>query len=135
MAIMSKLGDYKNTGLLLLRIGLGAMMIMHGYPKLLGGPDMWKQIGGSMANIGVHFAPTFWGFMAGAAEGIGGLLFLLGLWFRPACLFLLFTMFMAAMHHFKAGDGLGQASHAIELAFVFLGMLFVGPGKYSMDKK
>lgn len=135
MAIFAKLGNYKNTGQLFLRIGLGALMIVHGYPKLLGGPDMWKQIGGSMANIGVHFAPTFWGFMAGASEAIGGALFLLGLWFRPACLFLMFTMIMAALHHFKAGQGLGQASHAIELAVVFFAMLFIGPGKYSMDKK
>lgn len=134
MAILGKLGHYSSTGLLIMRIGLGAMMITHGYPKLMGGPEKWVKLGGAMANLGVHSYPTFWGFMAGAAEGIGGLLILLGLFFRPACLLIVFTMIVAASKHISAGDGLSGASHAIELAFAYIGLLFVGPGKYSVDK-
>ncbi len=64
MAIWNSLGKYRDTGLLILRVGLGVMMIMHGLPKLQGGPELWAGVGKSMGNIGIHFMPTFWGFMA-----------------------------------------------------------------------
>jgi putative oxidoreductase len=134
MAIFSKLGHYSSMGILVMRIGLGAMMITHGYPKLMGGPELWGKIGLSMGNMGVHSYATFWGFMAAFAEGIGGLFVLLGLFFRPACILITFTMIVAAAHHIHAGDGLKGAGHAIELAFAYFGLIFIGPGKYSVDK-
>ena len=135
MAMFEKLGNYKETGLLLMRLGLGFMLITHGLPKLTAGPDTWGKLGSSMGNWGIHFAPIFWGFMAAAAEGIGGVLIMLGLFFRAACLFIIITMAVAATHHFSAGDGLNGAGHAMEIGFAFLGLLFIGPGKYSVDKK
>lgn len=70
MAIWNSLGKYRDTGLLILRVGLGVMMIMHGLPKLQGGPELWAGVGKSMGNIGIHFMPTFWGFMAAATETV-----------------------------------------------------------------
>ncbi|TZF85964.1 DoxX family protein (plasmid) [Pedobacter sp. BS3] len=135
MALLSNLGKYKNTGLLLLRIGVGIMFILHGYPKLAGGPEMWKAVGGAMKNIHITFYPVFWGLMAALTETFGGFLFLIGLAFRPACLLLAFVMLMAAMNHFAMGQGFNEASHPIEAGIVFIGMAFIGPGKYSVDKK
>jgi hypothetical protein len=43
-------------------------------------------------------------------------------------------MVVAAATHFGKGDSLQGAAHAIELAVVFAGLMFVGPGKYSVDK-
>ncbi|ARS41863.1 DoxX family protein [Sphingobacteriaceae bacterium GW460-11-11-14-LB5] len=135
MAILDNLGKYRNTGLLLLRIGLGVMFIIHGFPKLAGGPDGWTGLGGSMKVIGINFLPIFWGFMAAATETFGGFLLIVGLFFRPALILLIFTMIIAALVHFGKGDGLQGASHAIELGIVFFGLIFIGPGKYSVDKK
>lgn len=134
MAIFSGLGKFSNFGLLIMRAGVGVMMMTHGIPKLMGGPEKWAKIGEAIGNIGIHAYPVFWGFMAAASEGIGGFLLLLGLFFRPTSLFLLITMIVAVAHHFHSGDSIGEASHAIELAFVFFGFLFIGPGKYSVDK-
>ncbi|WP_026897496.1 DoxX family protein [Daejeonella oryzae] len=135
MAILSSLSKYKNTGLLIIRVGLGIMFIFHGYPKLLGGPDKWMAVGTSMKHIGITFLPEVWGFMAAATETFGGFLLILGLAFRPVTLLLTFTMAIAALMHLKNGDGLMAASHAIETGIVFLGLTFIGPGKYSVDKK
>lgn len=135
MVILDNLGKYRNTGLLLLRIGLGVMFIIHGFPKLAGGPNGWTGLGGSMKVIGIDFLPIFWGFMAAATETFGGFLLIVGLFFRPALILLIFTMIVAALVHFGKGDGLGGASHAIELGIVFFGLIFIGPGKYSVDKK
>lgn len=135
MAIFDNLGKYRNTGLLMLRLGLGAMMMVHGLPKIMGGPDKWIAIGSSMKVIGVDFTPMFWGFMAGATESFGGFLLFLGLFFRPVNIMLTFTMLIAALVHLGKGEGILGASHAIELGIVFFALLFIGPGKYSVDKK
>jgi len=135
MAILDNLGKYRNTGLLLLRLGIGTMFIIHGFPKLAGGPAGWTVLGGSMKVIGIDFFPVFWGFMAAISETFGGFLLIVGLFFRPALILLISTMIIAALVHFAKGDGLGGASHAIELGIVFFGLVFIGPGKYSVDKK
>lgn len=135
MAILDNLGKYRNTGLLILRFGLGVMMAYHGLPKIMAGPDKWLAIGGSMKLLGIDFFPAFWGLMAALSESLGGLFLLLGIFFRPANLFLFFTMVIAALVDFNKGDGLLGASHPIELAIVFFSLIFIGPGKYSVDKK
>jgi len=135
MAIFDNLGKYRNTGLLILRIGLGAMMMFHGFPKIMGGPDKWAGIGSSMNVIGINFIPAFWGFMAAISEGLGGFLLLLGLFFRPVNMLLVFTMLIAALVHINKGEGIMGASHAIELGIVFFSLVFIGPGKYSVDGK
>lgn len=119
-------------GLLIIRLGIGIMFMMHGYPKIVGGIEMWSQIGASMGNIGIHFAPTFWGFMASFAEFVGGFCLIIGFLFRPTLAMLIFTMFIAALMHYVKGDGLMGSSHAIESAIVFIGLFVSGPGKYAL---
>src|SRR5689334_11460627 len=98
--ISNFLNKYKDAGILFLRIGIGfAFIFAHGYDKMMGGPELWTKIGASMANVGITFAPTFWGFMAAASEFIGGILILLGLFTRPAAAFMAFTMLMAFVQH------------------------------------
>ena len=133
--ILGFLNRYRELGLLILRAGLGVMFILHGWPKIRGGPEMWTGLGGAMANIGVTWQPVVWGFMAALAEFGGGICLLLGFATRPAALLMAFTMSMAALHHLKAGDGIMTASHAIECGTTFLAIILLGPGKYSLDKK
>ena len=133
MAIFDSLGKYRNTGLLILRVGIGAMMMVHGFPKIMGGPDKWTALGATMTVIGIDLIPVFWGFMAAITEGLGGFLLLLGLFFRPVNMLLAFTMLIAALMHFKKGDGILGASHAIELTVLFVALIFIGAWKYSVD--
>jgi putative oxidoreductase len=134
MAMFTKLGRYTDTALLFMRVGIGAMMIMHGYPKLLAGPEKWTKLGHNMEHLGVKVYPEIWGFLASASESIGGLLIVLGFIFRPSAFFIMFTMIIATMSHFYKGEGIMDASESIELAFVFLGLFIMGPGRYSIDK-
>jgi putative oxidoreductase len=123
-----------DLGLLLLRIGIGVMFTLHGYPKLMGGPEQWTQVGGAMKLVGLHFAPAFWGFMAAVAEAVGGQLLALGLFFRIACFLLLVTMLMAVLVHVSSGDDFNAYSHALESAILFLSLLLIGPGRLSLDQ-
>src|SRR5476651_32030 len=134
MALLSKLGNYKNTGLLIIRVGLGIMFIYHGYPKLMGGIKGWGHLGESMKYVGIHFLPVMWGLLAAVTELLGGFLLIIGLAFRPACVFLLINLIVAALMQQRTA-GLGDAAHAIEDAIMFAGLIFIGPGKYSVDKR
>ena len=133
--IGSGLTRYRETGLLILRLGIGVMFVFHGVPKLMGGPPMWKGVGAAMGNLGVSAVPVAWGFLAALSEAGGGVCLILGWAFRPACLMMALTMTVAATHHFKAGDGLAGASHAVEAGILFASLLLIGPGKYSVDGK
>jgi putative oxidoreductase len=124
--------DKYDLGLLILRLGLGIMFIFHGAPKLFGGPELWSKIGGAMGNFGIHFLPEFWGFMAAIAEFGGGIALILGVLFQPMMLILVINLIVAASSHFARGQGLSGASHAIEDGIVFLSLIFIGPGKYTL---
>lgn len=138
---LSSLSKYRDFGLLILRVGLGFMFILHGWPKLLGGPAGWSKLGAAVHAVGIHFSEplgfmhTVFGFMAAFSETVGGLFLILGLLFRPACILLLCTMIIATAMHARAGDSfMNTTSRPLELAIVFAGLLFVGPGKFSFDK-
>ena len=135
MAMFEKLGAYKDVAQLILRVGTGALLLTHGLPKLAKGIAGWEKIGHAMGLLGIHFAPALWGFLAAAAEGIGGLLMVLGLFFRPAVFLALFTMGVAAYSHLSQGDGLKGAEMAILYGIILLSLFILGPGKYSVDKK
>lgn len=134
MAIFSNLGNYRNFGLLVMRVGVGIMMVMHGLPKIAGGYDKWVELGRAMGHLHIHFLPAFWGFMCAITETIGGLFCVLGLWFRVVSILMVINFVVAALSHFARGGSIMEASHAIELAFVFFGLIFLGAGPHSIDK-
>lgn len=123
-----------DLGLLIIRVVLGGTMAaFHGWPKLIGGPERWAKVGGAMSHFGLDFFPAFWGFLATTGEFFGALLVILGIFFRPALVLLMGTMFVAAFMHLMQGDGLSGASHAIEFLAVFTALLFTGPGKHTVQ--
>ena len=133
--LLKFLGKYRDAGLLILRIGLGAAFMIHGLPKLTGGPKLWAGLGKSMGLIGIDFLPVFWGFMAAFTEGIGGVLLVLGAFYRPACLLLTFTMFVATLSLASPKKtAFKDYSDPLKLAVVFFGLAFIGPGRFSIDK-
>lgn len=126
----------RSLGLLVVRLGVGAMFILvHGLPKLMGGPDRWAKVGSAMSHLGITFAPTFWGLAAALTEVFGGILLMMGLFTRQVSLALAGTMFVATMMHFGVGDTLLASSHSIEIGVVFLGLVFAGGGGYSLDAR
>lgn len=124
-----------HLALLIIRVGLGISFIAHGLPKLLGGPERWEKLGGSMENLGVTFLPTVWGFMGGFAECVGGLCLILGILWVPALLLLIATMIVATAMHISNGDSYGRISHPLEVGIVFIALLITGPGKHRISKK
>jgi putative oxidoreductase len=86
--------------------------------------------------LGLHGGYTVWGLLAALIECGGGVCLALGLAARPVALALALEMFVAAIwsyyRYFPFG-GWSLAAHPFELAVVFLGLFFLGPGKHSID--
>ena len=132
--IKNFLDKYRDAGLLFIRLGIGfAFIFVHGLGKISGGPELWGKIGGSMANLGITFAPVFWGFMASLAEFGGGILLVFGLFTRSTSAFMAFTMFVAFMQHTSKLDPWNRAIYPMEMFAVFMALIFLGAGKFSID--
>ena len=123
-----------DLGLLVLRIGIGIVFMHHGYPKLQGGPEVWNGVGGALMTIGISRYLTFFGFMAAVSEFGGGLLLALGLFVRPASLFMCITMVMATTMHIRSGDSFQVYSHPLKCAILFFSLVLIGAGKMSLDE-
>lgn len=138
---LSKEAVNKDLGLFILRLGVGlSMAIFHGYGKIAGGPERWERIGGAIGNLGISFLPTLWGFLAAFSEFFCSIFLILGILFRPAALFLACTMFIATLNHLNLpadapNSGFSGASHAIELMAVYIALLFLGSGKFTVTSK
>jgi len=123
-----------NFGLLVIRVVIGAMFIQHGVTKFLAGKPTLEALGKSMAIFGVGAYPIFWGFLAALAESLGGLLMVLGYHFRVAMFFLTCTMIVATISMYQSTHDILHYGWSLEIGAVFLGLLFVGPGRFSIDK-
>ena len=124
----------RNFGLLLLRVGIGAVFVIHGYPKLMGGVAQWTWLGSGMENFDITFFPAFCGFMPAFSECVGGAMLVLGLCTRLASFLMMCTMIVASMHHITNGDPFGTLSHPLKMSFVFLSLIFLGGGTWSLEK-
>ena len=133
-----------DAGLLVLRLGIGAQMAFHGWPKITGGTEKWEKIGAKMGLLGFDFGEVFWGFMASFSEFGGGILMIIGLFSRPAAMLISFTMFVACLFHWHEvyADGAlsvykkwMEASNAFELMTVAIAWYLLGSGRYSLDHR
>ncbi|HZU04564.1 MAG TPA: DoxX family protein [Chloroflexota bacterium] len=146
----------RDLGLLLLRLVVGGLFVVHGYPKLFGGPGksihpaLRRHLGpgfeaamerGGIANFrnavertGVPL-PGVMAWVAALAEFGGGILLILGWHTRLAALALCGDMSVAISRvHWKTGL-MGQGGYELALALLggLLALLFAGPGAFSID--
>lgn len=124
------LAKYRETGLLFMRIALGALFIILLGPVLLSGHSAWAHHGEAVRRLGLHTHYQFWGFLGALLGCVGGALMIFGLFFRLGVLFLL----LITLIHLLGINNYRANLNAVLLFVVLLGILFVGPGKYSVDK-
>jgi putative oxidoreductase len=127
-----------DVGLLVGRVFIGVCFVIHALGKLglVGTGDMagftaWlKELGVPMPGVQARLAML--------SEITGGVLITLGLFMRPACLLLIFTMIVAGrLGHRGAGylitnDPPG-AEYTINLAAICFVLALTGPGALSLD--
>ncbi|HVO74551.1 MAG TPA: DoxX family protein [Ignavibacteriaceae bacterium] len=134
--MLARLFHKPDFGVLIIRIFLGGSYIfIHGLPKILGGPLRWQRIGSVAKYFNIDFYPAVWGFLAACTELVCGTFIVLGLFFRPASAFLMILMGIAAYSQIHSGDPVSKIAYPIELGCILLGLIFLGPGRFSLDKE
>jgi putative oxidoreductase len=116
-----------NLAMFLLRLTLGALMIPHGFDKMVN----FKEYSRDFMNF-LGMGGTFSLALAVFAEFFCSLFLVMGLFTRLTVIPLIVTMLVAV---FKAHDGavFGDGEHGMLFLAGFVVILLVGPGKASVD--
>jgi putative oxidoreductase len=134
MAALQFLGKYRETGLLLIRASIGLIFIILIAPVLWSGQGSWEHFGSVMKHLDFHAHYKFWGF-AGALLGCaGGVLMILGLFFRIGVLCALAVTLVHLVALWNSRGDFYTPLPALEMSILLFSLLFIGPGKYSVDK-
>ncbi len=123
-------GPQVSAGLLVLRLVVGAALVLHGWPKIQN-PMGWMPADAPV--------PGFFQACSAVAEFGGGIALILGLVTRVAALALVVNMAVAATFHIRRGDPFvnltGGPSFELAAAYFACAVLFLlaGPGRLSLD--
>ena len=119
-----------NVAMLLLRLGVGILMMMHGYEKLINFEKMLNTPPGFMNFLGIGSNTSL--ALLVFAEFFCSIFLILGLFTRLATIPLIIaTCVMVFVAHKGLVFTEGQTPALFLLSYIVL--LFVGPGKVSVD--
>jgi putative oxidoreductase len=117
-----------NIALLIARVGIGALMLTHGLPKMAmlfsGEPLQFPPMMGMSSVLSLTLTVL--------AEVFCSVLLLTGLVTRLAAIPLIITMLVALILVHSA-DPIAKQEPALHYLLVYLVLLFAGAGKYSLD--
>jgi putative oxidoreductase len=126
---------YQDLGKLLLRLTLGALILLHGVSKLRGGTEAIVGL------VEAHGLPGFLGYGVLIGEVLAPLLLILGWHARIGAVLIAGNMLvaLALVHLGQLGELNKEGGWAIELQAMFLGtavaIALLGPGRYSLNGK
>ena len=129
---------YTDLGPLILRLGLGLVMLAHGLPKINPNSPMKGIAGmeGFLKQLRVPL-PTFFAWVVALLETVGAVLLILGLGTRILAVGFAIDMLMAIL---LAKIGMMKAPFSgqngwdfeFSLMIIALALLFMGPGRYAV---
>ncbi|MDP4231459.1 MAG: DoxX family protein [Bacteroidota bacterium] len=123
-----------DTGLLILRLALGGLMLLHGIGKIRNGVEMFKP---SLAEMGL---PEFLIYGLYIAEVLAPVMIIFGLWTRFAALTIVIDMIMAIVlvrkQDFFALSHSGGWAVELEALYFFMALVlcFTGSGAYRITR-
>jgi putative oxidoreductase len=129
----SSLGRAADLGPLFIRLGVGLIFAWHGWAKFDSGVS---NFAGSLTSLNVPF-PEVVAWLQVIGEGVGGLLLIVGLFTRLVT-FPLITILVGAILLVKVDlgfVGVDTPGYEYDIALIagLLGLLFIGPGRLSLD--
>lgn len=123
-----------NTGLLIVRLGLAAAMLIHALPRLFHGARAWAAMGQEIHFLQADVPAQIAGLILLSAEALAGLGLLSGYLFRVS------AVCMAGVYglYFFNFLSVGYRTlwlYAAALACVCIGLLLTGPGRFAVSVK
>lgn len=115
----------------LLRVVAGALLVTHGYGKILdpfGAAGMVESLG--------FYPGAFWSLLLSATEFFGGIMIAIGLLTRPASFAAMIVLLVTVYFHGIVQDqGLGGSEKSILWAAIFFFFVIRGSNSQSVDAK
>ena len=121
-------------GLLVMRIGLAAMLLIHSAPKLFGGAAQWKAVGATVNYLQFGIPLDILGFIVLILETLGSLSLLSGFLFRSFCIILAALFGFYCFNYFSIVYKT-LTLFSLGLAVVFIGLANAGAGRYAVSVK
>jgi len=124
-----------NLGLLIMRLGVGGLMLLHGIAKVFGGIGTVKYL---LEAAGI---PSFLAYGVYIGEVIAPIMIVVGLRTRlAAAVMALSCLVAAALHHpggiFSLNDTGGWSLELIGLYFIgAVALIFTGAGRYALSRR
>ncbi len=139
----------KSLGLLVLRLVVGGLFAIHGYPKLFGGEGKGQALseatkkamgqhfvgamdGGGITNLTSMMPPTM-AWVLALGEFAGGIALVLGWKTRPVALGLAFSQLVAIDKVHKQDGLVGGYEYNATLVGASAALAIAGPGKIAVD--
>ena len=115
-----------DTGMFLLRLGLGIVFAYHGWGKL-------QAMADTVGYFGMLGLAPFFAYLVAWVELLGGAAMILGVCTKWAGILLAITMAVAA-YYAKTPAGFMSYELPLSLFFTAAGVAFAGPGSFTVHK-
>lgn len=131
---------HPGAGLLVMRLCLGIILVIAGWEKLTGGLRGLHDLGKAVEAVGLSLGgnrilAVGFGAAAALSEFVGGLLLVVGLWVRPALVFLIATMAVATVVKFQGtGGDLKEFGYPLVVLMTLIGLMLTGPGRFRLGR-
>lgn len=126
--LYAALGESAET---ILRVASGALLITHGYGKILnpfGASGMVESLG--------FYPGAFWSPLLAATEFFGGILIAIGLFTRPAAFAAMIVLAVTVYFHgVVQGEGLGGAEKSVLWTLIMFYFVIRGANSQSVDAR
>lgn len=131
--IMGHSSAMHELGHMIIRIGVGIVLIVFGFGKLFSGSENVIKIGSAMAAFGIVRGYIIWGYLAAFTEILGGLAYIIGFCTRLVSVSLIWLFIVAIRFHMDKGDPFNVWGFACVLLIISVAFLLSGSGAYSVD--
>jgi hypothetical protein len=123
-----------NSGLLIMRLGIAATLLVYALPRLLGGSKLWFAVGKDLRFLHADFPAQLVGLMLLLIQVLASVGLITGGLFRisTASLAIVYALYVYNYIH------IGYQTlplYAAALAGVCIGLMLVGPGRFAVALK
>ena len=123
-----------NTGLLFIRIGIAASQLLYALPRAIDGKMAWIKVGSEMRFLHADFSAQVMGIVLLAIEILASIGLLSGYLFRIGAT-LLAAIYSLYFFNFIHVGYKTLPLYCGALAFVCIGLLIAGPGRFAVAVK
>jgi len=121
-------------GLLIMRLGLAAVLLIYAFPKLINGAASWLIVGKNLSFLNTGLPLEALGLILLVLQTLSGICLITGYFFRSANIVMTVIYVLYFLNYFNTGYKT-LLLYALGFIAVFFGLTYIGPGRYAVFVK